>query len=274
MELPVLPAGAGSLEAVAAVGWNIVRVEADQVWGLGYTGRGVVVGGQDTGYQWDHPALIGRYRGWDGAAASHDYNWHDAIHSGGGICGYDTTAPCDDNGHGTHTLGTAVGDDGGVNRIGVAPGARWIGCRNMNQGVGTPATYAECFQGIDGAVAPFLTTMEGTRIKASQLKELLPENNRYMPVVPQILSKTAEKFIVLAQALFDLGYETVNWNLGCPFARVAQKKRGSGLLPHPELVQAFLDKTLAAIPNRLSIKTRLGRRRAPQGALEPGLAHP
>ncbi|MBI5894527.1 MAG: tRNA-dihydrouridine synthase family protein [Desulfobacterales bacterium] len=122
-------------------------------------------------------------------------------------------------------------------------------------------TYAEFFQGIDGAVAPFLTTM-GTRIKPGQLKELLPENNRHMPVVPQILSKTAEKFIVLAQALFDLGYETVNWNLGCPFARVAQKKRGSGLLPHPDLIQAFLDKTLAAIPNRLSIKTRLGRRRA------------
>jgi tRNA-dihydrouridine synthase len=121
------------------------------------------------------------------------------------------------------------------------------------------ATYAQFFQGIDGAVAPFLTTIAGTRIKAGQLKELLPENNRHMPVVPQILSKTAERFIVLAKALFDLGYETVNWNLGCPFARVAQKRRGSGLLPHPELIQAFLDKTLAAIPNRLSIKTRLGR---------------
>lgn len=122
------------------------------------------------------------------------------------------------------------------------------------------ATYAEFFQGIDGAVAPFLTTIQGTRIKPAQLKELLPENNRLMPVIPQILSKTAEKFIVLAKALFDLGYETVNWNLGCPFARVAQKMRGSGLLPHPDLVQSFLDKTLSAIPNRLSIKTRLGRR--------------
>jgi tRNA-dihydrouridine synthase len=122
-------------------------------------------------------------------------------------------------------------------------------------------TYAEFFQGIDGAVAPFLTTIQGTRIKAGQIKELLPENNRHMPVIPQILSKTAEKFVVLAKALFDLGYETVNWNLGCPFARVAQKKRGSGLLPHPDLIQDFLDKTVAAIPNRLSIKTRLGRKR-------------
>jgi tRNA-dihydrouridine synthase len=123
-------------------------------------------------------------------------------------------------------------------------------------------TYAEFFQGIDGAVAPFLTTIQGTHIKPAQLRELLPENNQHMPVIPQILSKTAEKFIVLAKALFDLGYDTVNWNLGCPFARVAQKKRGSGLLPHPDLIKEFLDKTLAAIPNRLSIKTRLGRRRS------------
>ena len=146
MDLPVPPAGAESLEATAAIEWNIVRVDADQAWALGYTGAGAVVGGQDTGYQWSHPALIGQYRGWDGVAASHDHNWHDAIHSGGGICGCDTAAPCDDNGHGTHTMGTMVGDDGGLNRIGVAPGARWIGCRNMDQGVGTPATYAECFQ--------------------------------------------------------------------------------------------------------------------------------
>lgn len=146
MDLPAPPAGSESLEATAAIEWNITRVDADQVWALGCTGAGAVVGGQDTGYQWGHPALIGRYRGWDGVAASHDYNWHDAIHSGGGSCGYDTSAPCDDNGHGTHTMGTMVGDDGGVNRIGVAPGARWIGCRNMDEGVGTPATYAECFQ--------------------------------------------------------------------------------------------------------------------------------
>jgi len=145
-DLPIPPARAESPEATSAIEWNITQVDADQVWGLGYTGGGVVVGGQDTGYQWNHPALKGRYRGWDGVAAIHNHNWHDAIHSGGGTCGHDTSAPCDDNGHGTHTMGTMVGDDGGVNRIGMAPGARWIGCRNMDQGVGTPATYAECFQ--------------------------------------------------------------------------------------------------------------------------------
>src|SRR5438045_1946981 len=55
-------------------------------------------------------------------------------------------APCDDSGHGTHTTGTTIGDDGAGNQVGVAPGAKWIGCRNMDQGNGTPATYTECFQ--------------------------------------------------------------------------------------------------------------------------------
>ncbi len=61
-----------------AVEWNISKVKAPEVWALGYTGKGVVIGGQDTGYEWDHPALKNQYRGWDGAAVEHDYNWFDA----------------------------------------------------------------------------------------------------------------------------------------------------------------------------------------------------
>src|SRR5688572_6056931 len=128
-----------------AIEWGVARVRAPEVWSAGFTGQGVVIGGQDTGYQWDHPALKGKYRGWNGTA-DHNYNWHDAIHVGGSNCGADSPFPCDDNSHGTHTMGTMVGDDGGGNQIGVAPGAKWIGCRNMNEGNGTPATYSECFQ--------------------------------------------------------------------------------------------------------------------------------
>ncbi len=140
------------LSSAQGIEWNISKVNAPQVWAAGYTGQGAVIGGQDTGYQWDHPALKAKYRGWDGATADHDYNWHDAIHasSANGVtansCGYDLTAPCDDNGHGTHTMGTMVGDDGGAHQIGMAPGAKWIGCRNMESGIGKPSTYAECFQ--------------------------------------------------------------------------------------------------------------------------------
>ncbi|MER2598343.1 MAG: S8 family serine peptidase [Caldilineales bacterium] len=131
-----------------AVEWGISNVSAPAVWSTyGVTGQGIVIAGQDTGIRWSHNALINRYRGWNGVTANHNYNWWDAIHSGSGSsCGINSAVPCDDNGHGTHTVGTVVGDDGVGNQVGVAPGAQWIGCRNMNAGDGTPATYAECFQ--------------------------------------------------------------------------------------------------------------------------------
>jgi subtilisin family serine protease len=156
-----------------SVEWNVSAIGADIVWDLGVTGTGIVVGGQDTGYDWDHPALIGAYRGWDGFAAEHDYNWHDAIHAGGGSCGFDSAAPCDDHGHGTHTMGTIAGDDGSVNRVGVSPGATWIGCRNMDQGAGTPATYAECFQWF---VAP--TAVDGSDPDPSRAPQVI--NNSWL----------------------------------------------------------------------------------------------
>ncbi len=131
-----------------AVEWGVQRVNADEVWNIyGVNGAGIVVAGQDTGVDWDHPALIDHYRGWNGVSADHDYNWHDSIHNSiGNPCGNNSPVPCDDDNHGTHTMGTVVGDDGGTNKIGVAPGAEWIACRNMDEGVGTPATYAECFE--------------------------------------------------------------------------------------------------------------------------------
>ncbi len=129
-----------------AIEWGVNNVNAPAVWAMGFTGQGIVLGGLDTGIRWSHNSIKSKYRGWNGATADHNYNWFDAIHSGGGVCGPNTAAPCDDNGHGTHTVGSMVGDDGGANQIGVAPGAKWMGCRNMNVGDGTPATYAECFQ--------------------------------------------------------------------------------------------------------------------------------
>lgn len=128
---------------------NISSTNAERVWTeLGAMGEGVVVAGQDTGYKWDHAALKRAYRGWDGATADHRYSWHDAIKSGSGSnpCGFNASAPCDDHGHGTHTMGTIVGDDGDANKIGMAPGARWIGCRNMNAGAGRPSTYLDCLE--------------------------------------------------------------------------------------------------------------------------------
>ena len=147
--LPETEAGIPAPEqpgAPAAVEPGITYTKAPSVWTLGFLGQGLVVGGADTGIRWTHNALKPHYRGWNGTTADHNYNWHDSIHSGGGACGPNTSAPCDDNGHGTHTIGTAVGDDNGANEIGMAPQAQFIGCRNMNVGVGTPATYTECFE--------------------------------------------------------------------------------------------------------------------------------
>ena len=126
---------------------GIQYTHAPDVWALGFRGQGITVAGADTGQRWTHNALKPQYRGWNGSTADHNYNWHDSIHdSTGNPCGNDSPFPCDDNGHGTHTIGTAIGDDGMGNQIGMAPGAKWIGCRNMDQGNGTPARYIECME--------------------------------------------------------------------------------------------------------------------------------
>ncbi|MFI7680570.1 S8 family serine peptidase [Actinophytocola sp. NPDC049390] len=114
---------AGTAQAeVNAVEWGVANINADDVWSqYGVTGEGITVASIDTGTQYDHPALVGRYRGNNGDGTfDHNYNWYDAA----GAC--DGDAPCDENGHGTHTTGTMVGDDGAGNQVGVAPGARWI----------------------------------------------------------------------------------------------------------------------------------------------------
>jgi subtilisin family serine protease len=145
VDLPKPEPGASGPSATNAVEPGITQTRAPEVWAMGTTGGGIVVAGQDTGISWTHPALQAAYRGWNGSTASHDYNWHDSIHSSSGPCGANAVAPCDDNQHGTHTMGTVAGL-GGTNQIGMAPGARWIGCRNMNGGNGTPSTYLECFE--------------------------------------------------------------------------------------------------------------------------------
>jgi subtilisin family serine protease len=133
--------------APATIEPGIVYTHAPDVWALGFKGETIVVASADTGVRWTHNALKPHYRGWDGTNANHNLNWHDSIHdSVGNPCGNDSQEPCDDFFHGSHTTGTAIGDDGGTNQIGMAPGAKWIACRNMDQGNGTPARYIECME--------------------------------------------------------------------------------------------------------------------------------
>jgi serine protease AprX len=129
------------------LGWGVVSVNAPQVWAMGYTGQGIVIGIHDDGVQWDHPALRSQYRGWNGSEADHNYNWHDAIHVSGTTCEGSSPVPCDSEFHGTAMTGIAVGDDGAGNKIGVAPGAQWFACRSIDEhNAGTPASYTECLQ--------------------------------------------------------------------------------------------------------------------------------
>jgi subtilisin family serine protease len=133
---PVTRGGSGS--GIQTVGPNISHVKADQVWALGYTGSGIVVANIDTGVRYTHQALVGKYRGNSSGVFDHNYNWWDP---------YGTyTLPTDNNGHGTHTMGTMVGDDGGTNQIGMAPGAKWIACRGCNTSSCTDAALLECAQ--------------------------------------------------------------------------------------------------------------------------------
>ncbi|MEV0649301.1 S8 family serine peptidase [Phytomonospora sp. NPDC050363] len=121
------PVMSGSDESVAAAQPNISLIGADKAWESGVDGSGITIGISDSGVDGSHPALENGFRGGDDS-------WLDP--DGG------TTTPNDPNGHGTHALGLALGDDG----IGVAPGASWIGCMNLPRNLGNPADYIACMQ--------------------------------------------------------------------------------------------------------------------------------
>lgn len=125
--------------SIQSIEWNIAKIRADQVWPT-TRGAGTVVANIDTGVQYTHPALVAQYRGNTGGSFTHPGNWRDPAN----LC----ATPCDNNGHGTHTMGTMVGDDGGTNQIGVAPGARWIACRGCRTNSCFSSDLTTCAQWI------------------------------------------------------------------------------------------------------------------------------
>lgn len=132
-----LPVRTGEAAAPTETLWNLSLIRADQVWSeLEVKGRGIVVGQADSGVQGDHLELAHNYRGRDG---QNDYNWYDPWNG--------TRAPVDIGGHGTHTLGTIVGQT-----TGVAPEATWYACANLPRNLGNPALYLDCMQFM---LAPF-----------------------------------------------------------------------------------------------------------------------
>jgi bacillopeptidase F len=114
--------------------WGVAQIGAPQAWEMGVDGTGTVVASIDTGVQWNHPALMEKYRGYNAAnpnSPTHEYNWFDATPA-------NQSVPYDDDGHGTHVTGTMVGSEpNGTNQVGVAPGAKWIGVKAFTPSGGT-----------------------------------------------------------------------------------------------------------------------------------------
>jgi subtilisin family serine protease len=132
-----LPVQGGSDILPDDVLWNLSLVEADRVWEeYGVRGAGVIVGQSDSGVQGDHPELADSYRG---SNEGDDYNWFDPWNN--------SSSPVDIGGHGTHTLGSILG-----NHTGIAPDARWIACVNLARNLANPALYLDCMQFM---LAPF-----------------------------------------------------------------------------------------------------------------------
>jgi tRNA-dihydrouridine synthase B len=127
--------------------------------------------------------------------------------------------------------------------------------------------YFRHFGGFDSTFAPFILAVPVSRLKPNHFKDLLPgpaeearegmKNNP--PLVPQLLGNEALAFAETARLLADLGYDEINWNLGCPYPMVVKKERGSGLLPFPDRIGKVLESACAVPGIRVSVKLRLGR---------------
>ena len=118
--------------------------------------------------------------------------------------------------------------------------------------------FAAFFNGVDEMYAPFISGFGADHVPASKLEDIVPFSENQAPTVPQFISNAPGEIIALGHVLKEQGFTHMNWNLGCPFARIANKKRGSGLLPYPELVDRILQEVCEEITIEMSVKTRLG----------------
>lgn len=111
---------------------------------------------------------------------------------------------------------------------------------------------------VDRFYAPYLKMDHSGQIKEGPKRDVVPSNNPYELVVPQIMACSSEDFKVMANYLKDLGYREVNWNLGCPYPMVAKRDLGSGILNKPDKLFSILDEVLPDLGMELGIKMRMG----------------
>ena len=118
--------------------------------------------------------------------------------------------------------------------------------------------YEEYYGGIDRYFTPFITATDSRRLRNKEMRDILPENNQVGCLIPQIMSNRAEEFLRVADQMAELGYDTVNLNLGCPARTVVSKGKGSGFLARTVALDRFLEEVYRECPLKISIKTRLG----------------
>lgn len=118
--------------------------------------------------------------------------------------------------------------------------------------------HKACFQGVDKYFIPFVAPTQHCVFMPKEKTALLPENNRGLYAVPQVLTKNVEYFLWAAREIKDMGYPEVNLNIGCPSPTVTTKGKGSGMLKDPQALQYFLDDIFSRSPLPISIKTRIG----------------
>lgn len=119
--------------------------------------------------------------------------------------------------------------------------------------------YQEFYHSMDKYFTPFLAAKQNKRLSAKEIREVSPETNEGLTVIPQILGNNAEDFIQLAKILRDeYGHKEINLNLGCPSGTVTAKGKGAGFLGEPEKLDAFLDSVYSSLDMEISIKTRVG----------------
>lgn len=117
------------------------------------------------------------------------------------------------------------------------------------------SVYHKYYKGFDKYFTPFLASK---RLSVKEANEIKPEHNEGMNLVPQILSNNIETFLEIAKQIADVGYDTININLGCPSGTVVSRKRGAGQLADTYALEKFLDEVFEKCPTKISIKTRVG----------------
>ncbi len=114
------------------------------------------------------------------------------------------------------------------------------------------------FGGIDTFYAPYIRLDGKLLIKSSYQRDLQPENNNTLEVIPQVMTNDVDEFLFVVKYVEGLGYQELNWNLGCPYPMVTKRGMGSGLISDAEKINSILHRVHSETDIIVSMKMRMG----------------